>query len=542
MGEPVSRRRYLAMTGSAGFGAGMAVLGRPRTAAAAEQLGHGDGIRWPAGQALPTFARPRSLDVLDPTGASSDEQLLLASLQGVVNRTRPRIYLLPISSVAGPTAWLDDLDVPSQPLGGLSDAVARYRASIRGAVVYDPSIPATVNVATTLAGLLDGVVASADLAARAGLPLLVDLRGRFVSDLAAYTWAVDTLWPRASHRMLIGLGPYVSRHLRDYAVANRAMVVDLDPADEAEGALLTQLLADLPVPSPFLGVWPSGPNGEDDFVQLAAQNGVYVIAADACDNLSVFAGVAAHVGAARPAPPAPPLENKVYVTLTMTDGDNLQFGEHRMRQAWDDPNRGAAPLNWTAQPLAADAAPVFLSYYQATASPNDCLVAGPSGAGYTYPGDWPTDAFGAYTELTARYTGLTSMPVQVVINRRDRSDVPFDGATARRYTRDVRPLGLLTNWTDYTATNVVSGDTPMSVSALVYSAAEATGAITSSAGNLARGRGPGPLFVSIGLYAWAMGPADAAAIARSLGDDYRVVRGDHYFTLARQAYGLPARP
>jgi hypothetical protein len=459
-------------------------------------------------------------------------------LQGVVNATRPRIYLLQAGDGEA-TAWLDELDVPYHALSDPLDALTRYRSEVRGAIVYDPSIPATVNVATTLAGLMRGVAASADLAARTGLPLLADLRGRFANDLAAYTWAVDTLWPRASHRMLVGLGPGVSGYLRDYAVANGAMVVNLDPADDGERALLTRLLADLPTASPFLGVWPSGAGGEDDLVELAAQNGVYVLAADWCTNLTVFAGADAPISTHQPAPPVPSLENKVYVTLTMTDGDNLQYAQHRMRQAWDDPARGSAPLNWTIQPLLVDAAPLFLSHYQASASVNDYLIAGPSGAGYTYPSDWPVDALGEFTELTARYTARAALPAQAILNRRNQVDIALDPATATRYTRDVRPLGLMMSWTDHTATTVLSGDTPLSVSMLVSGVAEATTAITRAAG---KWNGTGPLFVSIGLYAWSMGPADAAAITRSLGTDYRVVRGDHYFALARQAYGLPPRP
>jgi hypothetical protein len=527
------------MASAAGLGAGAAVLGRPRVAAAADGVGD-DGIRWPAGQALPVFAAPRSLDVVDLSSAPADEQLLLTTLQGVVNATRPRIYLLQARDGES-TAWLDELGVPSRELGDPLDALTRYRAEVSGAIVYDPSVPATVNVATTLAGLLRGVATSAALATRAGLPLLADLRGRFADDLAAYTWAVDTLWPRASHRMLVGLGPDVGGYLRDYAVANRAMVVDLDPAVDGEGALLTRLLADLPAASPFLGVWPNGAGSEDDLVQLAAQNGVYVLAADWCTNLTVFAGAAAPISTRRPAPPAPPLENKVYVTLTMTDGDNLQYAQHRMRQAWDDPNRGAAPLNWTTQPLIVDAAPLFLSHYQAGATANDYLIGGPSGAGYTYPGDWPADSLGAFTDLTASYTARAALPAQVILNRRNQADVPLDPAAATRYTHDVRPLGLLMSWTDHTATTVLSGDTPLSVSSLAASAAEAVKAVDRAAGDW---DGAGPLFVSIGLYAWSMGPADAAAITRSLGTDHDclVVRGDHYFTLARQAYGLPPHP
>ena len=62
------------------------------------------------------------------------------------------------------------------------------------------------------------------------------------------------------------------------------------------------------------------------------------VAADYFNNGSVFGGV-------RPAlsppslPPTPPLETKIYVTFTMSDGDNIQYDQRRMRILWDNPAR-----------------------------------------------------------------------------------------------------------------------------------------------------------------------------------------------------------
>ncbi|HEV3359351.1 MAG TPA: GxGYxYP domain-containing protein [Pseudonocardiaceae bacterium] len=525
-----SRRQFLAVAA-----AGAAAVALPSTANATT-ADPTVGIRWPAGQALPSFGRPRSLDVANLTGRPADEQLLLTTLQGVVNRDRPSIYLIQPQN-EGPTTWLAELGVPYQQVSEPLDLLTRYRDRVRGAIVHDPAVPATVNVATTLAGLRDGVVTSAELAASAGLPVLVDLRGRFSTDLAAYTWAVDNLWSSTSHRLLIGLDPNVAGYLRDYAVANRAMCVFLDPATAGEGPLLSGLLADLPTPSPYLGWWPASVNGEDDGTQLTSQHGVYVLAADWCTNLTVLGGVPAPILASQQPTPTPALANKIYVTLTMTEGDNLQYAQHRMRQIWDDPNRGKVPLNWSTQPLAADAAPTVLSYYQRTATPNDYLMAGPSGAGYVYPSDWPADTLAAYTRQAARYTRRTGLAAQVILNRLNGNDIPFDAATAARYSSDLRPLGLLMAWTTYTSTSVLAGNTPLSVSWLASSVAEATQAIATASQGWT---GDKPLFLSIGTLAWNLTPTDVVTIAGSLGPNYQVVRGDHYFALARQAFGLPS--
>lgn len=51
-----------------------------------------------------------------------------------------------------------------------------------------------------------------------------------------------------------------------------------------------------------------------------------------------------------------------------------------------------------------------------------------------------------------------------------------------------------------------------------------------------------PLFVSIGIVAWNLMPADVLTVASSLGDDYAVVRGDQFFELVRRLELQPAGP
>ena len=81
----------------------------------------------------------------------------------------------------------------------------------------------------------------------------------------------------------------------------------------------------------------------------------------------------------------------MYVAFILSDGDNLQFVEHLQRKLWNDPGRGKVPMGWTMSPAMVDAMPGALNYLWTSATPNDCLLSGPSGYGYTYPNLW-TDA------------------------------------------------------------------------------------------------------------------------------------------------------
>lgn len=493
--------------------------------------GSSAAVWWPDGQALPRFAAPTGLDVVELSEASAPQVLLATTLQGLVNRSRPRIWVVREAD-EGSRTWLDTvvdaLGIGTHPVSGVEALVARYREEIRGAVIADPAVPATRNVATTMAGLADAVVCEPDLAERLGLPIVADLRGRFGDARAAYRWALDRLWPHTTHRMLVGLAPDIAGFPRDYAVANRAFVVWADPDDRRDRALLVRLLADLPDNAPYVGWWPSAVHGESSGTELASRHAVYVVPADFALNLTVLGGTHGTTRTVAGRPPEPALEDRTYVTFTLTDGDNLQYCQHRMRQLWDTAERGLVPLNWTVSPLLRDAAPAILEHYRQTATRNDVLVTGPSGAGYAYPTAWPRRSLPAFTEQTGRYARHLGPPVVNVLNRVAGRDRDLGTGEVAAYARDVRPVGILQHWSNRHRIRIVAG-VPVATGRLVSSVDECRAVLAEAA------YGSGPRFVSIGLLAWSMTPADAAAVAAGLDDRYRVVPADHFFPLVRRA-------
>ena len=82
-------------------------------------------------------------------------------------------------------------------------------------------------------------------------------------------------------------------------------------------------------------------------------------------------------------PRKPKLDNKAYVAVFISDGDNIQYTQRAMRRIWDRaaPHRGKVPLNWTIAPGLVDIGPGILNYYYTTATEKDCFVTGPTGMG-----------------------------------------------------------------------------------------------------------------------------------------------------------------
>jgi GxGYxYP putative glycoside hydrolase C-terminal domain/GxGYxY sequence motif in domain of unknown function N-terminal len=231
---------------------------------------------------------------------------------------------------------------------------------------------------------------------------------------------------------------------RDYIVATQSLVFWLDPTVAEETYFFTQILQQVAPNALYLGWFPNG--NETQGVTLCSQYGVAVGATDFFNNATVFGGARAPISPAQQPAVVPQLQNKIYVTLTMSEGDNIQYDQHRMRQIWDDPNRGQVPINWSIDPLLLDAAPAMLAYHQRTQTENDFLVAGPSGAGYTYPGDWPADALGGFTARTGTYMKATGLNVIYALNRNNNKDLALTPQVAAAYVRDVNPAGILYNW------------------------------------------------------------------------------------------------
>jgi hypothetical protein len=468
---------------------------------------------------------------------SFDERATLASLEGLVNRKSAQLYL----EAGGYDFWLAKLGRPIAHVQHAWDLIGQYRTAVRGMAVYDPAIPVTVDLATTEAGLQDLLVASpsvaATLQASFRFPIVVDLRGKFRDSLSAQTWAFVNLWPHTTHDMLVQIDPSNSVAMRDYAVASKAMVVYLHVDVPGEAALLAKMADQMPPDSPYLG-WFSTTDGdasEVPSVRFLSAHGTYNVATSLFANMSALTKIAAPVATSQPSAKTPPLLNKVYLSFTISDGDNLSYLQQDRPAKWSDPARGTIPLNWTMNPLLATYAPLILSYYQHSATADDYLISGPSGPGYVYPSLMPAAAFAAYAQHMARTFQQAGIRVPFIQN--NAPSVMLPAPLMATIESDVAPLGVEA-FVRGQQTVYINGTTPVAAARLIHTVAEALSVVQQQV--VAWNR-RSPLFIQLYLNTWSLGPSDAVTIARTLGPTYQVVRGDQLMRLIRQAYGLPTR-
>ena len=505
---------------------------------------HATGLTWPASQFFPTFSTPaQPIQCIDVDLLPNDERALFSSLEGIVNRTQPRIACVSAAS-EGEFTWMKihNLSYQAVAQGSELNVLSEYETNVTGLVVYDTNLWDTLNLATTIAGVKNELICDAALLSTLtnvpyNLTIKDDLRGRFTTKDQAYEYLYTNYWSQCTHRLMGGLETNNFWYLRDYLVATKCATVWIDPnASSADAATLASFVTNMtPMNGVYIGWWPN----ESADMQWIGQYGIPVMASDLFDNGTVYGGVATNISI--PAiPPTPPLQNKIYVSVTLSDGDNVQYMQHTMYSQWGTSARGKAPIGWTVQPLLADFDPEMLNYFWSTATTNDCLVAGPSGAGYTRINFWSTANVTNYAKASSYYlqrTGIRAATVWLTVSGSTGdtyatfcptllgADDYQDGYYMKSYVN--MPFAGFPSNGNYISTNASA---PFSVSNLVK-------VITNTA---AGWNGSSPMFISIEGDGWEIHPSDCQNLAGSLNTNYAFVRPDHLFLLYRESAQLGA--
>jgi len=344
--------------------------------------------------------------------------------QGLVNRRAARLYL---TYRGDDNDWLgryarNGHTFQTEEANDFEALLRRYAAELDGYIVFDPNMLHTLNVAQTWAAVDNWLVVPPELepmARRAHLAKQQDLRGRWTDRVEAYQWAFETLFPRCSKHLVGAQCVHFPHHpsgdarVCDFLVANRAFTCDLCTAvrQRREAALFDRICASLEFPAGVWG-WHCARGHEHWAVARAARQGVYTVCAVGAPNFSIHGAVQPTQRPRHTPQPAGRTKlraapRKTYIALVMTDGDSLSIVHDLQARKWAPDRSGTAPITYGYLPLLADVAPAMHAYYTRHGAPNDCLMAGPAGAGYTYPHLWPTpDRFLKYSKYYLQRCGL----------------------------------------------------------------------------------------------------------------------------------------
>lgn len=424
----------------------------------------------------------------DPTDRADwyDMSLFVATLQGIVNQDGPKLYIrnhrpgVPVEGVTNmDTAginkfWLDKFRQRGQWLSGASvtvlssvdDLISTFKSSLSGVVVWDPKVEATVNAATTIAGVERApiVMAGGAMHTKAtslphNLTVRVNLNGMFTgvnSKTDAYNWAIINYLDNG--RTNPGMVAYLEDGFvrqpgtssaqnyaveRDYIVKNKGFVFDLSPwGDERPNDAPDQTLGNdrtmflnliqsaynqygVQWPVQTIGFFPwwdkyntfqgrgihGAVAGEWKTVEEFSKKNIHissVIDTIGMANGSFHSWAPIGKGLENPpqSPPRTPVANKTYILYYMGDHDGGTM--RNLPYIWEDKRRGTIPLAWGIVPNMIQDFPDISQYLYDTATPNDYFVAGASGAGYANPGFLPNlDIWTQFNELFHKRAGYT---------------------------------------------------------------------------------------------------------------------------------------
>jgi len=458
----------------------------------------------------------------------------------------------------------------------LPAALEQYKDFYKGIVIWDEALLDTVNAAVMLAGQEDLLPLTSDLKEEfhlQSMPVLHDLRGKWEDRLQVYAWALDTLFEKCKPGVIACIEPGWQRpEFVDYLVQKRIFTYSLSSQHKGLGSQLLLLLAFGPpvlrellfalhldtllrrfalhwmgkrsaevrlsnriqktVRSetyPTIFGWHTKRDDELAFMLQLSANGLRLVPAHMAGNFS-FHGQVKLLERKQPIKRAmPELDPKgIYLTFTLSDGDQLMMMHTGELGNWYSPARGTVPFNWEVQPLLDEIAPALLDRYFRQASELDCLIAGPSGAGYVIPPLIPNHA--AYLKETAHIcekrgikvvTSYIADPCRRVLKQLERYKGDLTGylagyAVVRRTLQICRRnLTFFSNQVPMVEEITLPSDELLKrVKARVDAVEEF------------------PAFIAVHLFAYRTTVADVADfVAQMIDQHIHVVRGDEFLSL-----------
>ncbi|NMC45266.1 MAG: hypothetical protein GYA52_00390 [Chloroflexi bacterium] len=458
----------------------------------------------------------------------------------------------------------------------LPAALELYKNTYKGIVIWDEALPDTVNAAIMLAGQENLLPLTSDLIEKYHLlknPVLHDLHGRWADRLQLYTWALDTLFTKCKPGVIACVEPGWQRpEFVDYLVQEKVFTYSLASRYEGLGSQLLMLLAfgppalrealfalhlDAPIRKyalrwmgkrsaevrlsnriqqavrsdtyPTIFGWHTRRDDELAFMLQLSANGLRLVPAHMAGNFSFHSRIKPLERKLPPKRVVPELDAEgIYLTFTLSDGDQLMMMHTGELGNWYSPARGRVPFNWEVQPLLDEMAPALLDRYFRQASSMDCLIAGPSGAGYVIPPLISDHA--AYLKETGRMcekrgikvvTSYIADPCRTTLGQLERYKCDLLGYLAG-YAVVTRALQICRKDLLFFSNQVPTlEEITLPSDELLKHVQARIDAVEER-----------PAFIAVHLFAYRTTVADVAGFASQISDEHiHVVRGDEFLSL-----------
>ena len=527
-------------------------------------------LNWPENQIFPYFSEPEGELIAFPDNILSHrERVALASLQGFVNAIETRVVIL-----AGDVSkWLGDYGYSYNTVSAenvYSHIKELCKESVAGVVLYSDELSAEyINLAASIGNTMNALPLTAEdydkwRSEGIELPVLADIRGlTYDNTTEIYKYFFDNYWESCNKKILVVQRTGMAFEMRDLAAAVGGAVVYLSCAGGTETWLFKKYLNTMTPGESILTGWYA--DQERELMTVAANCGLSCVPSDFFSNATVFAQK--QDIEVQQVPDMPELENKIYIAYFLSDGDNIQYDMHAMREYWDNNSsqKGNVPVNWTISPALVDIAPGMMNYYYSEATDKECFVCGPSGMGYTMPKNTfganrgnqflSNKKFTAYVDMTNRYlqkAGLRTVTIWDNLSLAQRNIYSENGtylygltvqhftdsSLKKRFTGVTNDMLIMQMTPGYFAQNA-EGNHPLTK----------IGDVINDAVRYLKYDGSAPVFVATQVSVWGYhNIGDVVELEKYLSDYYgdiygkdvvEFVRADHFYNLYYEAKSLP---
>jgi len=331
--------------------------------------------------------------VIDRDKAKGLDRLSLTVLQGLVNRSSASVYLLDGNLDSGTQDWwlaqYKSIGLITCPIRETTpdEFLNKYYTYAKGVIIPPENLgDRGAHIAIMHAALSDALVGSKELANRLKLPILEDYSNRFADYSEAFQYALTELLPRLNKSAIIFSDSY---RLADYAVQHSLFYCTWWNQDKKEAGLLRQLLLATPPNIPIIGRGGKG-TSEGTRVSFFSSYGKCLFWAEQY-NMSLHSALPRPKGAElSPNLRTPRVldRGKVYLTIRLSDGDNVNtwFSSMQKNGSWN--LRGKLPLSWGMGAALLELCPGLVRYYYSTKTQLDEFYSCVSAGSYMFPGDF----------------------------------------------------------------------------------------------------------------------------------------------------------
>jgi len=416
------------------------------------------------GAADSTFPKMNSADTLlvyDIRNDAPEAKLAALMLQGLINQGSAEVYVLTREKNLD-QLWLEESGKSYTPVSllegsnpGLRTMYRDYQSLINKFIVWDGSKDWTFNIAL-MKGALEGGLPVTDaiqssLISEYGTKPMEDIRSNWSGRVEAYDWAIEHLLPSMDKRVLFSAGLRMPDwmgypwNIFDYAVASKSFTFYLDPRNSDENEVFKRIIREGEYP-PGTSVMGYAANA-DDLNEYTNPLGVGYVVSDYYSNGSVWSSFESKIYT-QPAGVAVQAEpGKVYVSITTSDGDNLQYAQ-QLIDYFQDPAMGEVPIGITIPPVLRELGSPILDYMYAKKGDNIELVAGPSGYQFIYADHYSSSGYETWLQKNRKWltdagvhtANVWRLPLNSTYHKQMVDSLMGSGVTGILRGDDMRPI------------------------------------------------------------------------------------------------------